>query len=136
MCIGFDVQCEIQILKVIYCQGRGISPSHIKHVKYVKRFLVKSADNHITEVVKERKTSEVLRGITVWKIYFLYRIQGASYIFPHLFKCTGCFMLRCQKYFSSKMEEKLEIVLSLLGLCVVNWVSNTLHTVLIDFCPL
>jgi len=51
------------------CQGRGISPSHIKHVKYVKRFLVKSADNHITEATqapfKETKTSEVLRGITV-----------------------------------------------------------------------
>ena len=70
----FQQECEIQILKVIYFQGRGISPSHIKHVKYVKRFLVKSADNHITEIVKERKTSEVLRGITVWKWYFVTKI--------------------------------------------------------------
>ena len=76
-----DVDLEDEdVLKQLIadCQGRGISPSHIKHVKYVKRFLVKSADNHITDAptktVKERKTSDVLRGITVWKWYFVTKI--------------------------------------------------------------
>ena len=50
------------------CQGRGISASHIKHARLVKRFLMKTSsasEAPVTMSFRNTKTSEALDGIMV-----------------------------------------------------------------------